>query len=89
MKAISSLSVRSPCCIVFKSCHIEQWAFHVEYLKIAEMLKIPMCEVSFKWTEDEGSKLDSILALIQMFKDLFLLLLRYAIGAWKIVKKSK
>ena len=82
------LFTRNTARIVFKSCHIERWAFDVELLKIAEMLKIPMGEVSVKWTEIEGSKLDPILASIQMFKDLFLLWLRYAIGAWKIVEKS-
>ena len=74
--------------ILFKSCHIERWAFDVELLKIAEMLKIPMAEVAVQWTEIEGSKLDPLLASIQMFKDLFLLWLRYALGAWKIVEKS-
>ena len=47
-----------------------------------------MAEVAVEWTEIEGSKLDPLLASIQMFKDLFLLWLRYALGAWKIVEKS-
>ena len=72
---------------IFKTLHIERWAFDVELLKIAEMLKIPMAEVAVQWTEIDGSKLNPILASIQMFKDLFLLWLRYAIGAWKIVEK--
>ena len=82
------LFTRNSARILFKSCHIERWAFDVELLKIAEMLKIPMAEVAVQWTEIEGSKLNPLLASIQMFKDLFLLWLRYAIGAWKIVQKT-
>ena len=66
---------------------IDRWAFDVELLKIAEMLKFPMAEVSVQWTEIDGSKLNPVLAAIQMFKDLFLLWLRYAVGAWKVVEK--
>lgn len=81
------LFTRNTARIMFKSCHIERWAFDVELLKIGEMLNIPMAEVAVQWTEIEGSKLSPMLAAIQMFKDLFLLWLRYAIGAWKIVEK--
>lgn len=73
--------------ILFKSCHIERWAFDVELLKIAELVKMPLAEVAVQWTEIDGSKLNPVLAAIQMFKDLFLLWLRYATGAWKIVDK--
>jgi hypothetical protein len=33
--------------------------------------------------------LDPISASIQMFKDLFFLWLRYALGVWKLVEKKK
>ena len=59
----------------------------MELLKIAEMLKIPMAEVAVQWTEIDGSKLNPILASIQMFKDLFLLWVRYAVGAWRVIEK--
>ena len=81
------LFTRNTARIMFKSCHIERWAFDVELLKIAELCKIPTAEVAVQWTEIDGSKLNPILASIQMFKDLFLLWLRYAVGAWKIVEK--
>lgn len=81
------LFTRDTARILFKSCHIERWAFDVELLKIAEMLKIPMAEVAVQWTEIDGSKLNPILASIQMFKDLFLLWVRYAVGAWRVVEK--
>jgi len=79
---------RSTARIVFRSLHIERWAFDVEMLKIAEMLSIPVSEVAVKWTEIEGSKLSPLMDAIQMFRDIFLLWLRYAIGAWTISSKQ-
>merc|ERR1712141_315332 len=73
--------------VTFTSLHIERWAFDVELIKIAEILKIPTSEVSVCWTEIDGSKLDPISASIQMFKDLFFLWLRYFVGVWRIVEK--
>jgi dolichyl-phosphate beta-glucosyltransferase len=81
------LLTRKTARLVFKSLHIERWAFDVELLKIAELSGIAPAEVAVKWTEIDGSKLDPVLASIQMFKDLFLLWLRYAVGAWRLVEK--
>ncbi|TRY62139.1 hypothetical protein TCAL_06255 [Tigriopus californicus] len=81
------LMTRSTACDLFRSLHIERWAFDVELLKIAEMLKIPTAEVPVRWTEIDGSKLDPISASVQMFYDLFALWLRYRLGAWKIAKR--
>ena len=33
--------------VLFQSLHIERWAFDIEIIYLAEMLKIPMTEVSF------------------------------------------
>ncbi len=68
----------------FRSLHIERWAFDVELLKIAEMLGFRVAEVAVHWTEIEGSKLNPLLASVEMFKDLFLLWLRYKVRAWRI-----
>jgi len=75
--------------IVFKTLHIERWAFDVEMLKIAEMLRLPIGEVSVRWCEIDGSKLNPILAAVEMFRDIALLWLRYAIGAWKLPVKQE
>ena len=83
------LLARSAAVRTFPSLHIERWAFDVELLKIAEMTGIPLAEVPVKWTEIEGSKLDPISASIQMFKDLFFLGLRYALGVWKLTEKKE
>jgi len=84
------LLTRKSAVMVFKTLHIERWAFDVEMLKIAEMVGIPTGEVPVRWMEIEGSKLDPILAAIQMFRDIFLLWLKYTIGAWQLspVKKD-
>lgn len=75
--------------IVFKTLHIERWAFDVEMLKIAEMLGLPIGEVSVRWCEIDGSKLNPIVDAVKMFRDIALLWLRYAIGAWKLPEKQE
>jgi len=75
--------------MIFTTLHIERWAFDVEMLKVAEMMNIPLGEVSVRWQEIEGSKLNPILDAIQMFRDIFMLWLRYAIGAWKLPEKKE
>jgi len=82
------LMTRETARVAFNTLHIERWAFDVELIKIAELLKIPTSEVSVNWTEIDGSKLDPISASIQMFKDLFFLWLRYFVGVWRIVEKK-
>lgn len=82
------LLTRRSAWVVFRSLHIERWAFDVELLKIAEAVGMPVGEVSVRWQEIDGSKLDPVSASIQMFKDLFLLWLRYKTGAWKLKKRE-
>ena len=36
--------------------------------KVAEMLQIPLGEVSVRWQEIDGSKLSPLLAAIEMFR---------------------
>ena len=100
---LSQLLKRKTALKLFNTLHIERWAFDVEMLKVfvlksvivptdintqvAEMMNIPIGEIAVRWQEIDGSKLNPLLAAIQMFKDIFLLWLRYAIGAWKIPTK--
>jgi dolichyl-phosphate beta-glucosyltransferase len=65
--------------IVYKTLHIQ----------IAEMLELPIGEVSVRWSEIEGSKLNPIVDAVKMFMDIALLWLRYAIGAWKLPSKQE
>lgn len=83
------LLTRQAAKICFASMHVERWAFDVELLYIAERLKFSLSEVAVNWTEIEGSKIVPVWSWLQMGKDLFLIWLRYRIGAWKLVKKAE
>ncbi|PNF37239.1 Dolichyl-phosphate beta-glucosyltransferase [Cryptotermes secundus] len=81
------LFTRETARLVFGNLHVERWAFDAELLYIAQRLEIPISEVAVNWTEIEGSKLIPVLSWLQMGKDIFLIWLRYHIGAWKLSKK--
>lgn len=78
------LFTRSTARKLFTSLHVERWAFDVELLFLAERLKVPMTEVAVRWTEIDGSKLTPFWSWLQMGVDLFMIWLRYLIGAWRI-----
>lgn len=73
----------------FSSLHVERWAFDVELLYIAQRCRIPIAEVAVAWTEVEGSKLVPFWSWLQMGKDLLLIRLRYATGAWRLARAGK
>lgn len=73
---------------IFEALHVERWAFDVEMLYIAEMLKIPVSEVAVEWQEIEGSKIVPIWSWLEMGRDLLLISLRYKLGIWKIMKTN-
>jgi len=83
------LFTRSAARICFPNLHIERWAFDVELLYIAEALNIPAEEVSVYWTEIDGSKVTPVWSWIEMGSDLFLIWLRYKLGAWKLLVKGE
>ncbi|XP_046626526.1 dolichyl-phosphate beta-glucosyltransferase isoform X1 [Neodiprion virginianus] len=71
---------------LFNALHVEQWAFDVEMLYIAQTLGLPITEIAVTWTEIDGSKVVPIWSWLQMGRDLGLIWLKYRIGAWKIAK---
>ncbi|KAF4531560.1 hypothetical protein B566_EDAN013563 [Ephemera danica] len=73
----------------FSCLHIERWAFDVELLYVAQQLKVPLAEVAVRWTEIDGSKIVPVWSWLQMGRDIFLIWLRYAIGAWKLKTKEE
>ncbi|KAB0798765.1 hypothetical protein PPYR_06645 [Photinus pyralis] len=83
------LFTRKAAVMCFDSLHVERWAFDAELLFIAKKLHIPVTEVAVNWTEIEGSKLVPIWSWLQMGKDLFVIWLRYQIGAWDIAAQKK
>ncbi|CAG9540292.1 unnamed protein product [Cercopithifilaria johnstoni] len=68
---------------LFPLLHIEQWAFDVELLFLAEHFNIPIREVPVTWHEVDGSKIVPIISWIQMGRDLILIWFRYRTGVWK------
>ncbi|XP_055837621.1 dolichyl-phosphate beta-glucosyltransferase [Episyrphus balteatus] len=82
------LLTRSAAKKLFKSLHVERWAFDVELLYLAEKLNIPIREIAVTWTEIEGSKLSPFWSWLQMGIDLFLIWFRYLCGAWKIQEEK-
>lgn len=80
------LLTRESARVIFSNLHVERWAFDVELLYIAQKLNIPVSEVAVNWTEIDGSKIVPVWSWLQMGRDLFLIWLRYAIGAWRIKK---
>lgn len=70
--------------ILFNSLHVERWAFDAEMLLIAQCLEIPIDEVAVEWNEIEGTKLTPVLSWLEMGLDLFIIWLRYTLGAWRI-----
>ncbi|KAK7085801.1 dolichyl-phosphate beta-glucosyltransferase [Halocaridina rubra] len=70
--------------ILFNSLHVERWAFDVEMLYLAQTLGIPISEVAVEWNEIEGTKMTPVLSWIEMGFDLFVIWLRYMLGAWRI-----
>ncbi|XP_054289905.1 dolichyl-phosphate beta-glucosyltransferase-like [Macrosteles quadrilineatus] len=78
------LLTREAARVLFSNLHVERWAFDVELLYLAEELSIPVSEVCVNWTEIDGSKIVPVWSWLQMGQDLFLIWLRYTIGAWKI-----
>lgn len=78
------LLTRSAARLIFQIMHVERWAFDVELLYIAQSYGMPIDEIAVNWTEIEGSKVTPVWSWIQMGRDLFLIWLKYATGAWKI-----
>lgn len=68
----------------FLNLHVERWAFDVEMLYIANLLRISVAEVAVNWTEIEGSKIVPVFSWLQMAVDLFLIRFRYMTGAWDV-----
>jgi len=69
---------------IFSNLHILRWGFDVEALFIARCLNIPIVEIAVNWTEVPGSKLNVLIASIQMARELVMIRVYYSLGLWKI-----
>lgn len=78
------LFTRSAARHLFALMHVERWAFDVELLYLAQYWRMPIAEISVRWTEIDGSKVTPIWSWLEMGCDLFLIWFRYTIGAWSL-----
>jgi dolichyl-phosphate beta-glucosyltransferase len=71
--------------ILFKSLHLQRWAFDTEIVLLCRILKFPIAEIDVNWTEIDGSKLNPAVAAVQMLRDMLLVRMLYALNVWKPV----
>ena len=69
--------------VLFRSLHLQRWAFDTEIVLLCKLLKLQVAEVDVNWTEIPGSKLNVAVASIQMLRDMILLRALYLLGVWK------
>lgn len=84
------LFTRATAEILFRTLHIEGWAFDVELIYVAESLGVSIKEIDVSWTEVEGSKLitskfDVLFTSLRMARDMLCVRLAYVLGLWKVV----
>ena len=77
------LFTRNSACALFRSMHIERWAFDVELLHIAMRMDMPVREVRVRWQEVDGSKI-TLLTPLTMLKDMLIICLFYKLRIWKV-----
>jgi dolichyl-phosphate beta-glucosyltransferase len=78
------LFTRSAAAELFPRIHVERWAFDIELLYLAELMRIPIKEVGVEWKEIDGSKINPFQASFEMGRDIILVWFRYLFGIWKI-----
>ncbi len=71
--------------LLFKSLHLQRWAFDTEIVLLCRVLNFRIAEIDVTWTEIEGSKLNPAVAAIQMLRDMVLLRMLYSLNIWKPV----
>ena len=69
--------------ILFRSLHLERWAFDTEIVLLCNLLGFKVREVDVNWTEIPGSKRNVVVASLQMLRDMILLRVLYLLGVWK------
>ena len=74
---------------IFPLMHVEEWAFDIEILLLAQYARIPMAEVPITWTEVEGSKMSFVHDSIKMALDLLVIRGNYAVRRWKAPRLVK
>lgn len=69
--------------MLFKTLHIERFAFDVELFFLCNRFRIATGEVGVEWRDVDGSKLSIVDASVNMFRDVLMIRLYYLLGLWK------
>ena len=69
---------------IFRTLHIERWAFDVELLFLAIQLDFKIAEVPVTWHEVDGSKIDIASDSLQMARDITCVRFAYLTGLWAL-----
>lgn len=78
------LFTRNAAAQIFSRIHVERWAFDIEMIYLAKLLQIPIREVSVNWKEIDGSKINPLMASVEMARDIVLVWFRYFSGTWSL-----
>ncbi|KAJ9126644.1 hypothetical protein QFC24_001673 [Naganishia onofrii] len=71
---------------LFPTLHLHRWSFDVELLLLAQILRLPIAEVSIRWHEVPGSKINVGWDGLGMARDLVVLRGNLALGRWVVPK---
>jgi dolichyl-phosphate beta-glucosyltransferase len=69
--------------ILFRTLHIERFAFDVELFFLCNRFGVATGEVGVEWRDVDGSKLSIVDASVNMFRDVLMIRLYYLLGLWR------
>jgi len=81
--------------IIFGSIHLGGWAFDIEVLTVCLRENMTVAEVPVRWTEVDGSKLDTggkwrlLVVSLGMLRDMICVRLCYTLGIWRVQKRRR
>ncbi|KAJ9106171.1 hypothetical protein QFC21_001314 [Naganishia friedmannii] len=84
--AVVKLFTRTTARTLFPTLHLHRWSFDVELLLLAQILRLPIAEVSIRWHEVPGSKINVGWDGLGMARDLVVLRGNLALGRWVVPK---
>lgn len=70
---------------LFSSLHLYRWAFDIELLIVARLLRKSVVEVPVTFTDMPGSKLNLAVGAFTMLRDIVAVRIYYALGIWSPV----
>jgi len=77
------LMTRPAAQLIIPNQRLQRWAFDVELVYLAQVLKVPMAEVQVAWTEIPGSKV-RITSIVHIAFELAMVRFGYGTGVWTV-----